>query len=270
MRNYCFVCNQRIVKIGSIDRNTILKCENCGLGVTKKVSIQKGQYHRDNTYIEEEELFKNIFKKRVYVISKFKDRGKALEVGCSTGILLGLLKGKGWKVRGVEISENAAKIAQERGIDVVTEPFEKLIPEEKFDLIIFNHTFEHLKSPKDVLEKAHSMLASNGLLYIDLPNFGGITAKILGIRWPMLLPNEHLWHFTYKALKLLLTDLGFKIIYVERASGVWDYGNPLKGILISLFSFKKRFFIETLTAIPSWIVSKIGMGSDLMVIAKKI
>lgn len=268
--NNCFICKRTLSIIGIAKGYTIMKCPNCGLGVTKQLKLQGGEYHRDKTYIEEEKLFENIFLKRVNLIYNFKKHGKALEVGSSTGIFLSLLKNKGWVVKGVEISETAAKIAKKRGIDVLVKPFQEINIEEKFDLIIFNHTLEHLSDPKKILEKSHSILNKNGIIYIDLPNYGGVSANILGLKWPMLLPEEHQWHFTYNALKVLLTDLGFKIIYVERASGVWDYANPLKGILISLFSFKKRFFTESLTAIPSRVVSKVGMGSDLMVIAKKI
>lgn len=270
MNAVCFICNHPLISIGKIGRYAIFKCQFCGLGTTKNLSKQTGIYHRDESYIKEEKLFENIFMKRVNIILKFKNQGKVMEIGSSTGVMLSLLKKKGWEVIGVEVSEKAARVARKKGLRIIQMPFEEININEKFDLIIFNHTFEHLKNPKEILEKAHSMLAGNGLLYIDLPNFGGITATILGIRWPMLLPSEHLWHFTYKALKLLLTDLGFKIIFVERASGVWDYGNPWKGILVSLLKFKKRFFTESLTAIPSWVVSKVGMGSDLMIIAKKI
>ena len=266
----CFICNHTLFRVGIAQGHTIMKCPSCGIGVTKQLISQNGVYHRDKTYIEEENLFKNIFNKRVNIISRFKSKGKALEVGCSTGILLGLLKDKGWGVKGVEISETAARKAKAGGIDVIMKSFQSIDLQETFDLIIFNHTLEHLGDPKKVLEKAYVILNKKGFIYIDLPNYGGVSANILGLKWSMLLPEEHLWHFTYKALKILLTDLGFKIIFVERASGVWDYGNPLKGILVSLFSFKKRFFIESLTAIPSWVISKMGMGSDLMVIAKKI
>lgn len=270
MRDICYICNHKINQIGKIGKQLISKCSNCGFGITKKLKFQQGHYHRDETYIEEEKLFKNIFQKRVNIISKFKKKGKVLEVGCSTGILLTLLKDKGWEVKGVEISETAANIAKEKEIDVLVKPFQEINIEEKFDLIIFNHTLEHLEYPKKVLEKARSMLNKNGLIYIDLPNFGGISAKNLGVWWPMLLPEEHLWHFTQDALSKLLKDLGFKIVYMEKASGVWDYADPLGGILYSLTHFKKRFFIEILTAIPSWIVTKLGIGSDLMVIARII
>lgn len=266
----CPICESKTSLMWQCAGFDIYECLSCGLGITKNSKIQTEGYHRDETYIQEEKLFKNIFLKRVNIISKFKKPGKVLEIGCSTGIMLSLLQRGKWQVKGVELSVKAAEIANKRGIQVLTQDFMKVKISEKFDVVILNHTLEHLENPAKVIKKVKNLLSPDGLLYIDVPNFGGLSAKLLGKNWPLLLPNEHLWHFTDKSLKILLGKLGFKIIFIEKASGVWDYDNPLGGIFLSLATFKKRFFGEIITALPSWIVTKLGIGSDLMVIAKKI
>lgn len=267
--NNCLICGKSQKELGIILNRKIYRCTNCGFGQTEKLKAQQGGYHRDDTYIGEELLFNNIFQKRVNKIINFKKNGRVLEIGCSTGLMLSILSKKGWEVTGIEISKEAADVAMKRGIQVYTEPFENIELSQKFDLIILNHTLEHLENPKKVLEKAHSLLTKNGLLYIDVPNFGGLSAFIQKGDWSLLLPNEHLWHFTEKALNILLAELKYKIIYTEKASGIWDLENPLKELLSSLVNFKRRFFNELITALPSFLISKIGIGSDLMVIAKK-
>lgn len=247
----------------------IFRCKNCGFGETKGIDIQPGAYHRDEVYIEEEELFRNIFQKRVRIINKLIKPGKVLEVGCSTGLFLYLLKEKGWQTTGIEISKLSAEAARRRGMEIIAQKFEKVDFSEKFDLIIFNHTLEHLEDPIGILRKVKRLLLPKGYLYIDLPNFGGFSAKLFRTKWSLLLPEEHLWHFTEKALKLLLKDLEFKIIYTNKSSGIWDYNNPHKGLYKSITGFKKRFFKEIFTAVPSLILSRMGKGSDLMVIARK-
>lgn len=248
----------------------IFKCPHCGLGITEGLETQNGGYHRDETYIEEAKLFKNIFLKRINIICRFKKEGRVLEIGCSTGLFLSLLQNRGWQIHGVEISIKAAEEAQKRGVKVTIDDFMRVNIKEKFDAVILNHTLEHLENLAEVIKKINNLLFPGGLIFIDVPNFGGLSAKLLGTKWPLLLPNEHLWHFTDKSLEILLKKFGFKIIFVEKASGIWDYGNPFLGIWLSLINLKKRFFGEVLTAIPSWIVTKLGLGSDLMVIAKKI
>ena len=263
----CPICKHKMLIFGKIQYYIIYRCSNCGFGLTSGTKLQKGDYHRDDTYKEEEKLFRNIFSKRVKIIDKLMKPGKVLEIGSSTGIFLSLLQEKGWQVRGVEPSRVAAKIAEARGIPVLAEGFEKIRLTEKYDLIILNHTLEHLEDPIGVTKKAKSFLTPKGYIFIDLPNFDSWSAKVMKKNWPLLLPQEHLWHFTEKSMKLLLKD--FRIVYVNKSSGIWDYGNPAKGLIQSLIGRKKRFFKEFFTAKPSWMLSKLGKGSDLMVIARK-
>ncbi len=266
----CIVCKNSLKLQGIKQGFNIYRCDNCGMGVTEDLKNEAGNYHRDEAYIGEKELFKNIFLKRVNIILKLSKPGKVLEVGCSTGLLLSLLKSKGWDVLGIEVSKKAAEVAWDRGIEVIVDTFEEANITTKFDLIIFNHTLEHLDDPINVLKKAKSKLSDGGLLYIDLPNFGGLSARVFNLNWPLLLPKEHRWHFTYKSLEILLDDLGFKIIFNNRSSGVWDYNNPFWGIILSFMTLKKRFINEVITSLPSWVISKLNLGSDLMIIAKKL
>lgn len=265
----CLVCSSK-TKFFSKNKNyQIYKCINCGFGFTDSPRIQQNDYHRDDTYISAEKLFKNIFLKRVEMISKFLKPSQVLEVGCSTGLMLSLLRKMGWQVIGVEISKKAANIAKERGIEVIESDFLKVRLEKKFDLVIFNHTLEHLQDPIEVLKKAKLTLKPKGILYIDLPNFGGFSARILKGKWPLLLPDEHLWHFNLKSLSILLKKMGFKILKVERASGIWDVASPFSEVLLSLVTFKKRFFSNIITALPALILTKLGWGTGLTIISRK-
>lgn len=265
----CIICNSQTHLFSKKNGHEVYKCNFCGLGFTTNLGEQKGDYHRDSEYLSEEKLFKNIFLKRVRVITKFTNTGKVLEVGCSNGLMLSLLKDVGWKVKGVEISKAAAKIAEERGVIVIRQPFEKVNFKERFDLIIFNHTLEHIKDPLGALEKAKRLLKLKGTLYIDLPNFDSLSANLFKGSWSLLLPSEHLWHFTEKSFVELFQKLGFGIIYVEKTSGIWDVEDPKNELFLSLINLKKRFFSQLLSTIPSLIISKLNLGSDLMVIARK-
>ena len=266
----CIICKAKACLFAKIRNYEIYKCKVCGFGFTNNLKEQIGDYHRDIEYFEEENLFKNIFLKRIKIISKFvKPHAKILEVGCSNGLMLSLFKERGYEVVGVEISSKAADFAEKRGVSIIRQSFEKINFSEKFDVIIFNHTLEHLKDPIGVIKKAKNILKPKGILYIDLPNFDSFSAKILKGRWPFLLPDEHLWHFTEKAFIKIFKNLSFKIVYVEKTSGIWDLDSPLREIFTSLIKLKKRFFNEFITSKPSYIISKLKMGTDLMIIVRK-
>lgn len=253
------------------EMHQIYKCINCGLGFTQNLNEQTGDYHRDEVYTQNTQQFKNIFNKRVRIIKKFTiKQGRILEIGSSTGLLLSIFQKQGWKVLGIEISQKAAEFAREKGIPILLTSFESVkLPKNSFDVIILNHTLEHLKDPEKVLKKVKALLSREGILFIDVPNFGGLSAQIFGKDWPYLLPQEHLWHFTLQSIKYFLTITNFKIVYSERSSGIWDYQNPYSEIWQAFWGFKKRFFADLLTAIPAFIISKINLGSGLIVVAKK-
>src|SRR3990167_2933751 len=115
-------------------------------------------YHRDKDYIKYEGLFENMFQKRVNLISKFIKRGRMLEIGSATGVMLRLFKKNGWDVSGVESSGSADK-AKKKGLRVLKTKFEDAkFPKDYFNLVVLNHVLEHLEKPAEVLFKIRSLL----------------------------------------------------------------------------------------------------------------
>ncbi len=272
-RNICIACESRLKPRGRVGNLLILQCPKCGLGVTSgsQTHGQYSAYHRDEVYIAAKEQFQNIFERRVKILQKFKDSGSVLEVGSSTGLLLSLLKRNGWRVQGIEPSKTAIQAALLRGVPTLNTTFEEAkIEPQSFDAVIFNHVFEHIPDPLGTLQKARRILKKVGLILIDVPNFGSLSAKVYGVNWGYTAPKEHLWHFTKDSLFLLLKKEDFTPIYWEARSGVWDYGNPIAEIWQSLSSKKKRFFKDILTLIPTFIITKLKMGTSLTVVAQKI
>lgn len=267
----CLACNKKTKLFFKKENTLVYRCPGCGLGNTKNITSQVEDYHRDEDYIKNQKQFENIYKKRVDIINKLSGKqGKVLEIGSSTGLMLALFKREGWEVLGIEISKKSAEFSRVKGIPTLITSFELAkLPKNSFNTVVLNHTLEHLKDPEQVLKKVKTLLASNGLVFIDVPNFGGLSAKIFGSHWPHLLPEEHFWHFSYSSLEKILSKNGFNIIYSARSSGIWDYQNPILELWQSLFTFKKRFFIDFLTALPTFIISKLNIGSGLIIVARK-
>ncbi len=249
----------------------IKKCKIDQLVFTdKSFDFSYKKYHRDFEYNQSDRQFKNIFLKRINKIKKFKLDGKALDIGCSTGAYLGLLKELGWDVTGIETSKQAAKIAADKGIRVLTQSFESTnFKDQRFDLIILNHTLEHLENPLDVFQKIYKLLNPSGMVIVDLPNFDCLSEKYRRDKWKLLLPNEHPWQFTPQTLRLLFEKAGLKDIQYDTSSGLLDYANPIFELLLALVTFKKRFFNE-LAMLPWNLVETIlNKGSDLSMVGFK-
>ncbi len=267
----CLICQSVSELFGKKNQYSVFKCNSCGFGFTENSDIQTGEYHRDETYIHEQGLFKNIFQRRVNIIKNLHPNpGKILEIGSSTGLMLSLFAKAGWDVTGVEISSSASDFAIKKGIKTFKQPFEKIdFREEKFDVVIMNHTLEHLENPIEVISNINKILNIGGLLLIDVPNFDSFWAKLLKMNWPMLLPEEHLWHFTKKALSLALEEHGFKVVFSAMPSGLFDLANPLSELFLSLTTFKKRFFTQVINAPIDAVLTMTNSGNDLTIVAKK-
>lgn len=225
-------------------------------------------YHRDKEYRENEKLFKNIFKKRYNIISKFiKKPRTVLDIGCSNGIFLDLYNtSETW---GVEPSENAKNINAKKH-KIINEYFEKAkLPENYFDLIVMNHTLEHVKDAEIVLAKVYRLLKKNGILFVDVPNAGGLGSKLLGDKWSYRLLDEHTYQFTKESLSGLVRDSGFKILHWESRSGLFEVEYPILELWRALTGFKKRFFSDVLTIPYSLITTLLNMGDSMSIICKK-
>lgn len=268
----CSVCGHKLREFLKVEGFKISKCSDCGLGKTYNTLPQGSAYHRDEVYQKFSRQFINIFQRRVNIVTSFHPNpGKVLEIGSSTGLMLSLFRGKGWQVQGLEISSPAAQSAQKWGIDTLTTPIEKVnLPACSFDVVIINHTLEHLENPPQVLAKIYSLLKDGGLLLVDVPNFGSLGAKIFKSHWFALLPQEHLWHFTFEALSKLLSKNGFHLIQRSSPSGIWDYGSPFREVWQSLNGLKKRFLGNVLLAGPNLLVSLLNQGATLTILARKV
>jgi SAM-dependent methyltransferase len=220
-------------------------------------------YHRDEDYRKNETLFANIFEKKVNLISQYVGKGKMLEIGSATGVMLELFRDKGWKVSGVEPS-GSYKEAEKKKLKIIHSKFEEVkLPNESFDLVVLNHTLEHFRNPSDVIKKINLLLKKGGIIFIDVPNFGSLSSRFLGKKWPFLLPEEHRSQFTRENLGELLHKNNFKILHWESRSGFFEYANPFKELK------RKRFLLDILLLPYSLIATLFKMGDSMSFIARK-
>lgn len=268
----CILCgSNKFKKVYKFEKNQLLKCKKCTLVVTEgEFPFQYDNYHRDEAYEVFEKLFRNLYGKRVNTILEFKSSpGKVLDIGASTGTMLTIFKKIGWEVWGVEPS-GSADVARKKGIKILKKTFEKAkLPKEYFDVVILNHTLEHMKNPVSVLRKVKKILKTGGIVFVDVPNFGGLSAKIMGKKWPFISPEEHIFHFTPQTLGKVLQKSGFKVKSWKTQSGLFECAEPFSEILLSLSTFKKRFFTNILGFPGAFLATIMNRGASLSMIGEK-
>ena len=99
--------------------------------------------------------------------------GRVLDCGCGAGDNARILSSRGWKVSGITISPAEREIAAQYCEQVHVANLENGFPQEiqgHYDVIVMSHILEHLVTPHVLLNDAHRLLKSNGLIAVALPN----------------------------------------------------------------------------------------------------
>lgn len=136
---------------------------------------------------------------------------KVFEVGCGAGGILEAFREIGNSVAGCDYGKEYLKFGKGKGLNLAVGGVETLRQFGQADLIILNHTLEHLPRPRETLEKIRSLLAPAGILYVALPGIFSIHDTYKG-NLMTYLQNAHVWHFTLKTLSALLADAGFTLL----------------------------------------------------------
>lgn len=201
--------------------------------------------------------------------------GKLLDVGCGRGVNLMAFQDQGWNVSGIEISASAAQQARALVGDCVHEGTLDTAPfrDESFDLIVFNHSLEHMFKPKMALLRAARLLKPEGMLVITVPNSDGVEARLFGQQWIGWDLPRHLFHFDRSTLLALLDKVGCAAIVVRTGKGSAFFMASLDQILKERHTDRVPFrkLIEKLIVKPLCLVAgHLGYGTEITVYAVKV
>jgi len=146
--------------------------------------------------------------------------GRLLDIGCGSGTYLTRMRTMGWDASGVEPNDDACQSAIAAGHKVFCgQLLDAAWPSDYFDAISLWDTLEHIHNPEQVLEECHRILKTDGILAVNVPNFGSIYARIFRDKWLMFTAPIHYYHYTPSTLELLLSKCGFRIIKLEYPIG---------------------------------------------------
>jgi 2-polyprenyl-3-methyl-5-hydroxy-6-metoxy-1,4-benzoquinol methylase len=142
-----------------------------------------------------------------------QQKGTMLDVGAATGFFLDIARSEGWETYGIELSRYAAEVARGKGLRVSAGTTDDCdFPPGFFDVVTAWDVIEHMPKPLAELEKIHNLLKPGGLLVINTPDSGCMLARLLGKRWHLVVPPEHLNLFHRRSLKVALEKVGYSVI----------------------------------------------------------
>lgn len=139
-----------------------------------------------------------------------QERGctRVLEIGCGAGFFVEALLELGIDAEGVDPGPQA-RLAAERGLPIHTTWLEELRPSATYDGIAMFELLEHLPDPVTALQWSHQHTAPGATLALSTPSASGLPARLLGRRFPMIAPPNHLEIFSRKGIDRLLRRGGF-------------------------------------------------------------
>lgn len=172
-----------------------------------------GAYH---DYVAARPMKIRHFEDRLRDISGVVKPGRLLDVGCSCGFFLEVAASKGFDVRGVEFSRSAIE-ASSPGIRprIFEGTLDTMPADGLFDVASAFDLIEHVTDPRAFFRRCRALLKPGGTLVLSTPDTGHALRFLMGCRWPMLQPMQHLSLFSRRSLELALRAEGFTTVMLE-------------------------------------------------------
>jgi len=282
----CGLCDSS--QLESLDPEcNIMRCRKCRyIFDNPRPMLEEliGFYSRHDKYdswLAELDARERVWKQRLRILEQYKKPGSLLDVGTGIGQFLAVARNSFTEVLGTEVSTTAIQIARERyGLNVFQGSIEDLTRHScLFDNITLFHVLEHVPDPRATLKTCCSLLSSNGILVIAVPNeissLRVLTKRLLvkvGFRTPDAVgklglpritldpstPEVHLSHFTPPVLDTLFTNARLSI--EKRTLDPYRLGGGLRRIRSQSYYYLSLLFLR---------IFKVNLYDTILVIARK-
>ena len=210
------------------------ECTNCGTLQISEIPGNIGSFYPDNYYSLSSKLsFKDkvLFRLRDYIfyynfpsfiVKKLKIKmsnlsleaflklkpnksAKILDVGCGEGKFLKSIYQLGFKnIAGID---PFALKEQEKPFPIYKKNLENL--KENFDIITFNHVFEHVENVNQTLKICHNLLKKDGKIIIRVPVKDSYAYDLYKENWIQWDAPRHFQLLTKKAIIMLTNQNNF-------------------------------------------------------------
>jgi len=252
--NYCNKSNNSIIyEWTRLEKNNILRCNNCGL-VFKEMSdtnkdielFYKEKYRKIETlpvqtpeaHYNDKVSMKDANDRSKFISENVDLKGKKiLEIGSASGGLMKNLRDSGAEIEGIELNDEYGGYSKKLGFNIFDKPIEYMNFKKKYDIIISFHTIEHFVDIKSAFKSIFSALKPNGIFLGEVPNENDWRISIFNneiIKRFHYEPN-HYYYFSPTVLKNYLESCGFNKIRLETVERYNSF-LQLKNILCNTYS----------------------------------
>ena len=197
----------------------LYRCQDCGFLQCTDIRNALSFYEQleDKEYEEGRTERALQARKLLALVKPEKGRGRLVDIGAGSGILVEQATALGYEAEGVEPSNWLREQAIGRGLPVHLGVFPHPNVEAGIDLVTLVDVIEHVSEPVALLRSIRSFMADDGVGLVVTPDVGSATARLLGKHW-WHFRFAHIGYFDKKTLLLALSRAGLEPIRVGRPS----------------------------------------------------
>lgn len=185
----------------------VVECRQCGLGFVnpRPTAAEMAEYYPAAFFTSFDQPAHT---ERYAAEAAFLGAGagaRLLDVGCANGDFPRFMKARGWEVEGIEVSPNAATIAD---FPVYRSEFSSFpVNEPRYDAVTAWGVLEHVHDPMAYFRKAARVLKPGGRFVFLVPNFASLSSRSL-FREDV---PRHLYFFTADTLRRYAETAGLRL-----------------------------------------------------------
>jgi len=212
----------------------VVACDDCSHGYCSPRALDLFAGYRDvkdASYLENREQRLATSRLAVARIRESFDRGRLLDIGCSTGDFLTVAR-EHYAVEGLELSGWAVELARAQGLKVRSCRLNAIDESERFDIVTLWGVIEHFDEPRNEVEQMHRLLKPGGGVFLWTGDIQSSTARLFGKRW-WWYQGQHIQMFSEQSLVRLFEDHGFEKIWIGR----YPYVMVLRSVAKSMMRY---------------------------------
>jgi methylation protein EvaC len=196
-------------------------CECCNMVQLVEQPDREKMFHENYAFFSStsnymKEHFK-LFAKSVYDLQDLNEKSFVVEIGCNDGILLQNFNNINISSLGIEPSKNVAKVAKDKGIDVIEKFFDQALAEnilqthQKADAILSANVMCHIPYMHSIYDGIKILLKETGVFIFEDPYLGEIIEKTSFDQ----IYDEHVFLFSAISVNNLASMHDLELIDVE-------------------------------------------------------
>lgn len=233
-KTICYLCNSHNLtlitnKVRFGKSADVYLCQECGLTFLDQNSFKfpldfyEKDYHQTYiTHVEPDALNPQAYYEKMKKSTRiWADRfsrlltGKetVLDIGCSTGHFMDMVKEKTSKIYGYELNQKEIEFCKNiLKLDVSDKPLEERFSEGTFDYITMIYVLEHIADPKKFLLSIKKLLKPKGKLVVLVPNMDDALVNFYDIPEfrSFYYCIEHLFYYNRWTIKRLFDNVGLR------------------------------------------------------------